>query len=135
MEKKRQIILAQIFFIMIIGCIIIGDYSPAFGEERINQRFQLNANNWRGYIDINLDGQSLSGSGVFLTDPKGNNVRQRFWLERPSVSYFGNFSIKIVFQRSNSEQVYHGWISVDRRLIAGYFTSRGNNATPWLAIY
>lgn len=130
---KKLIIMAQIHFILILTCLMFLGSSSALGQEPISQRYEFNTNNWRGYIDINVDGNSLSGGVVLHTDPDGRSVKKRFSFDSPEVERFGSHSLKIKFQRSRSNQVYYGWFSKDRRMIAGYF-ERGNEKYPWYAI-
>lgn len=134
MNMKKIINLFQIHSILAFVCItIVG--SSSVTAQSISQRYAFNTNNWLGYIDININGDSLSGNALIHTDPNGKAVKYRFWLEATRVKYMGSHSIEITFRRSNSDQVYHGWFSVDRRLIAGYFEwNQGKDKCAWYAI-
>lgn len=130
---KKLIVMVQIHFILILTYLMILGLSSALAQEPISQRYEFNTNNWRGYIDINVDGDILSGGVVLHTDPYGRGVKKRFSFDSPKVERFDSHSLKIKFQRSRSKEVYYGWFSKDRRMIAGYF-ERGNEKYPWYAI-
>jgi hypothetical protein len=109
-------------------------FSSIASAESLRGRYQMNSNNWRGYIDINISGNSLSGAGFFDTDPNGNRISIRFTITEGHVIYGDRQdALGISFRRSPGDQRWFAWFSVNRQFCAGYFTY-GPDKYPWYAI-
>lgn len=99
--------------------------------------YEFNSNNYAGVMNINLDGNSLSGVWYALTNTvTGTEQAVMSTMTNTEVTYgvdwYNKPTIKITFMREGDNQVFNGWISWDRKIISGYFTN-GSYEFPWYA--
>jgi len=108
--------------------------------ETLSGRYKLNANGFTGYFDFQLTGEKLTGSLTFTKSSLGAAINQVTEITgcKVKLGKYGEITtIAITFKRSTN-QVYYGWFSTDRKLIAGYFThsapgEKEHDHAPWYA--
>ncbi len=117
--------------------IILLNLSFSIYADSFSGWYEFNSNNYAGVMNINLDGNSLSGIWYVLTNPvTGTEHVAMSTMTNTEVTYgidwYNKKTIKITFQPEGDNQVFTGWISWDRKIISGYFTN-GSYEFPWYA--
>ena len=122
---KSLVIAALLSLSVFCSSVVAGELSG---------RYLLNTNGFKGYIDLNISGSSVSGEMVWFVDANGQRTQLSAKIKKGRISRTDK-SIYIYFVRVGNPQEYHGWFSFDKSMIAGYFGGYKNSNIkyPWVA--
>ena len=103
-------------------------------------RYTLNANEYTGWIDIeiNQSQDTVTGRMEFNFTPDGDTIEQSADIDRGTLEPSWSAGYIVDFYRGPGEdaQHYRGWVSEGHQVIGGYFTKDAVGERwelPWIA--
>ncbi|MEM9461045.1 MAG: hypothetical protein AAGF11_43170 [Myxococcota bacterium] len=98
-------------------------------------RYELNANGYRGWLELELGEDTCSGQLQYQVDPSGKAMgRPVDPLSDGTVSRSAAGNLKIIaIEFTRVSQRYHGWLSVDESMMGGYLVQDGVKV-GWYAV-